>query len=129
MSDKKTVPYKIYIEESQMPTHWYNLRADMKNKPAPLLDPITHKPMGKEDLAGVFCDELIEQELDDSTAYYAIPEEIRSFYIPYKEIRVRYFLSFSLQRYNQALIYLLYIPLLIQLNKNILNLHKYYYHL
>ena len=67
-----------------MPKAWYNLRADMKNKPAPLLDPITHKPMSAEDLAGVFCDELIKQELDDTNAYYEIPEEIRSFYKMYR---------------------------------------------
>ncbi len=80
----KQIPYKIYIEESEMPTSWYNLRADMKNKPAPLLDPNTHKVMTAEDLAGVFCDELIKQELDDTNAYYEIPEEIRSFYKMYR---------------------------------------------
>ena len=80
----KQIPYKIYIEESEMPKAWYNLRADMKNKPAPLLDPNTHKVMTAEDLAGVFCDELIKQELDDTNAYYEIPEEIRSFYKMYR---------------------------------------------
>ena len=83
MSDKH-IPYKIYLEEDEMPKAWYNLRADMINKPAPLLDPVTHKPMTHEDLAGVFCDELIEQELDDTTAYFEIPEEIRSFYKMYR---------------------------------------------
>lgn len=83
MSDKH-IPYKIYLEEDEMPKAWYNLRADMINKPAPLLDPVTHKPMTKEDLAGVFCDELIDQELDDTTAYFEIPEEIRSFYKMYR---------------------------------------------
>ena len=78
------IPYKIYIEEGEMPKAWYNLRADMKNKPAPLLDPVTHKPMTAEDLSGVFCDELIKQELDDTTAYFEIPEEIRSFYKMYR---------------------------------------------
>ena len=67
-----------------MPKAWYNLRADMKNKPAPLLDPVTHTPMSAEDLAGVFCEELIKQELDDTNAYYEIPEEIRSFYKMYR---------------------------------------------
>ncbi|MBQ7319105.1 MAG: TrpB-like pyridoxal phosphate-dependent enzyme [Clostridia bacterium] len=81
---EKTIPYKIYLEESEMPTAWYNLRADMKNKPAPLLDPNTHKPMTADDLAGVFCEELIRQELDDTTAYIEIPEEIRSFYKMYR---------------------------------------------
>ena len=81
---EKHIPYKIYLEEDEMPKAWYNLRADMINKPAPLLDPVTHKPMTHEDLAGVFCDELIEQELDDTTAYFDIPEEIRSFYKMYR---------------------------------------------
>ena len=80
----KTVPYKIYLEESEMPRAWYNLRADMVNKPAPLLDPKTHKVMTAEDLSGVFCDELIRQELDDTTAYIEIPREIRDFYRMYR---------------------------------------------
>ncbi len=80
----KDIPYKIYIEEDEMPKAWYNLRADMKNKPAPLLDPVTHKPMTAEDLAGVFCEELIKQELDDSTPYFEIPEKIRNFYKMYR---------------------------------------------
>ena len=81
---KKEIPYKIYLEESEMPKYWYNLRADMINKPAPLLDPKTHKPMTAEDLAPVFCDELIEQELNDTQAYFEIPEEILSFYKMYR---------------------------------------------
>ncbi len=80
----KEIPYKIYLEESEMPKAWYNLRADMKNKPAPLLDAKTHKPMTAEGLAPVFCDELIKQELDDTTPYFEIPEEIRSFYRMYR---------------------------------------------
>ncbi len=80
----KEIPYKIYLEESEMPKHWYNLRADMVNKPAPLLDPKTHKPMTAEDLAPVFCDALIAQELDDTTAYFEIPEEILNFYKMYR---------------------------------------------
>lgn len=83
MSDKK-IPYKIYLEESEMPKAWYNVRADMKEKPAPLLNPATHKPMTAEDLAPVFCNELISQELDNDTAYIEIPEEIRSFYKMYR---------------------------------------------
>ncbi len=78
------IPYKIYLEESEMPKSWYNLRADMKNKPAPLLNPVTHQPMKPEELAGVFCEELVKQELDDTTAYFAIPEEIRNFYRMYR---------------------------------------------
>lgn len=78
------IPYKIYLEESEMPKSWYNLRADMKNKPAPLLNPATHQSMKPEELAGVFCEELVKQELDDTTAYFAIPEEIRNFYRMYR---------------------------------------------
>ena len=74
------IPYKIYLSESEMPTAWYNLRADMKNKPAPLLNPGTHQPMQTAELAGVFCDELVQQELDNDTAFFDIPEDIRDFY-------------------------------------------------
>ena len=81
---EKKIPYKIYLEESEMPRAWYNLRADMINKPAPLLDPKTKKPMTAEDLSGVFCDELIRQELDETTPYFEIPEEILSFYKMYR---------------------------------------------
>ncbi|MBQ8814872.1 MAG: TrpB-like pyridoxal phosphate-dependent enzyme [Lachnospiraceae bacterium] len=81
---KKEIPYKIYLEENEMPTSWYNLRADMKNKPAPLLNAKTLEPMGYEDLRPVFCDELIRQELDDTTAYFPIPDEIRNFYKMYR---------------------------------------------
>lgn len=84
MSKQNEIPYKIYLEESEMPTQWYNVRADMKNKPAPLLNPETLQPMEYEDLRPVFCDELIKQELDDHTAYIDIPEEIRSFYKMYR---------------------------------------------
>ena len=79
----KEIPYKIYLEEDEMPKAWYNLRADMKNKPAPLLNPGTLKPMTREELDGVFCDELVKQELDDTTAYFEIPQEIREFYKMY----------------------------------------------
>ncbi len=83
MSDKK-IPYKIYLDEKEMPTAWYNLRADMKNKPAPLLNSVTHEVMKPEELSPVFCDELIRQELDDTTPYFEIPEEIRDFYKMYR---------------------------------------------
>ncbi len=83
MSDQK-IPYKIYLDETEMPLSWYNVRADMKNKPAPLLNPGTHRPMTAGELAPVFCDELIAQELDDDTAYFPIPEEIRNFYRMYR---------------------------------------------
>ena len=80
----QTIPYKIYLNETEMPTAWYNLRADMKVKPAPLLNPGTHKPMKAEELAGVFCEELIKQELDDTTPFFEIPEPIRNFYKMYR---------------------------------------------
>ena len=83
MSEKK-IPYKIYLEESEMPRAWYNLRAHMKNKPAPLLNPETLKPMTAEELSVVFCDELVRQELDNDTAYFEIPGEIRDFYKMYR---------------------------------------------
>lgn len=79
MSDKK-IPYKIYLEENEMPKAWYNVRADMKNKPAPLLNPGTHEPMKPEELAPVFCEELIKQEMDNDTAYFDIPQEILDYY-------------------------------------------------
>lgn len=83
MAENK-IPYKIYLDESEIPTQWYNVRADMKNKPAPLLNPATLKPMTHADLAPVFCDELIDQELDDTDAYIDIPEEIQNFYKMYR---------------------------------------------
>ena len=68
MADKE-IPYKIYLSEDELPTDWYNVRADMKNKPAPLLNPATHQPMKFADLQPVFCDELIKQELNDTDPY------------------------------------------------------------
>lgn len=81
---EKEIPYKIYLEEKEMPTSWYNVRADMKNKPAPLLNPATMKPITEAELGRVFCDELVKQELDDQNPYIAIPEEIRDFYKMYR---------------------------------------------
>ncbi len=78
------IPYKIYLTEDEMPTAWYNMRADMKNKPAPLLNPGTLKPMAAEELYPVFCEELVKQELDDTTKFFEIPEEIRNFYKMYR---------------------------------------------
>ena len=78
------IPYKIYLKENEIPSKWYNVRADMKNKPAPLLNPATLKPMTAEELAPVFCDELIAQELNDTDAYIDIPEEIQDFYKMYR---------------------------------------------
>ncbi|SDB53629.1 tryptophan synthase beta chain [Ruminococcaceae bacterium FB2012] len=80
----KEIPYKIYLEESELPKQWYNVRADMKNKPAPLLNPATHEPMTVDELSGVFCRELAEQELNTTDAYIDIPQEILDFYKMYR---------------------------------------------
>ncbi len=78
------IPYKIYLSEEELPRTWYNVRADMKQKPAPLLNPATGAPMSFDDLRPVFCDELIRQELDDDTREIPIPDEIRNFYKMYR---------------------------------------------
>lgn len=78
------IPYKIYLEESEMPKQWYNVRADMKKKPAPLLNPATMQPMTAEELGKVFCEELVKQELNETDAYIDIPQEIRDFYKMYR---------------------------------------------
>ena len=78
------IPYKIYLNESELPKQWYNLRADMKNKPAPLLNPGTGKPMTAEELEPVFCSELVKQELDNTTPFIDIPDEIYNFYKMYR---------------------------------------------
>ena len=78
------IPYKIYLSEDEIPRAWYNVRADMKNKPAPLLDPVTRRPITEDALAEVFCRELARQELDDTNAYIEIPEPIHSFYKMYR---------------------------------------------
>lgn len=80
----KEIPYKIYLEESEMPKQWYNVRVDMKKKPAPLLNPATKQPVTAEELEAVFCKELVKQELDDTTAYIDIPKEILNFYRMYR---------------------------------------------
>ena len=79
MADEK-IPYKIYLEENELPKQWYNVRADMKKKPAPLLNPATGKPCTLDDLSHVFCTELAKQELDETTPYIDIPQEIQNFY-------------------------------------------------
>ena len=78
------IPYKIYLSENEIPSQWYNVRADMKNKPAPLLNPGTLQPMTAEELGAVFCEELVAQELDNENPYIPIPEEIQSFYKMYR---------------------------------------------
>ncbi len=78
------IPYKIYLEESEMPRQWYNVRGDMKKKPAPILNPATLKPVTLDELSGIFCRELAEQELDETSRFIDIPEEIRNFYRMYR---------------------------------------------
>ena len=78
------IPYKIYLSEDELPKAWYNVRADMKTKPAPILNPATHQPCTFEELSHVFCDELVKQELDDTTAYFPIPQPILDFYRMYR---------------------------------------------
>ena len=77
-------PYKTYLSEDELPKAWYNMRADMKEKPAPLLNPATLKPVTAEDLDPVFCRESIRQELDDTTPFIPIPEPVRDFYRTYR---------------------------------------------
>ncbi|MBQ8985753.1 MAG: TrpB-like pyridoxal phosphate-dependent enzyme [Lachnospiraceae bacterium] len=82
--ENQKIPYKIYLSENEIPKTWYHVRADMKNQPAPLLNPGTHQPMTAEELGAVFCEELVAQELDNETPYIPIPEEIQSFYKMYR---------------------------------------------
>ena len=83
MSDRR-IPYKIYLEEREIPDKWYNVRADMKNKPAPLIHPGTRQPLTFEEMQPIFCDELIRQELDNTNPYIDIPEEVLNFYKMYR---------------------------------------------
>lgn len=80
----REIPYKIYLEENEMPKQWYNLRADMKNKPEPMLNPATLQPVTFEELSGIFCEELARQELNETDQYIDIPEEIQKFYKMYR---------------------------------------------
>ncbi|MFA6828041.1 MAG: pyridoxal-phosphate dependent enzyme, partial [Saccharofermentanales bacterium] len=82
MSSK--APKRIFLTEDEMPKQWYNVRADMKNKPAAMLNPGTLKPITAEELEHVFCSELVKQELDDTTQYFDIPEEVQEFYKMYR---------------------------------------------
>ncbi|MDO5014646.1 MAG: TrpB-like pyridoxal phosphate-dependent enzyme [Clostridia bacterium] len=77
------IPYKIYLSEQEIPKQWYNLRADMKNKPAPLINE-DGSICSKEELSKVFCDDLVEQELNDTDAFIDIPDGIRDFYKMYR---------------------------------------------
>lgn len=80
----RKVPYRFYLSEEQMPTQWYNLRADMKEKSEPLLNPATMKVVTAEELNPIFCEELVKQELDNDTRYFDIPEEVQEFYKVYR---------------------------------------------
>lgn len=80
----KKIPHRIYLSEEQMPTQWYNVRADMKELPDPMLNPKTLQPATVEDLYPVFCEELAKQEMDNTTRYIDIPEEIQEFYKMYR---------------------------------------------
>ncbi|NLY48503.1 MAG: TrpB-like pyridoxal phosphate-dependent enzyme [Clostridiales bacterium] len=80
----KKVPHRLYLSEEQMPKQWYNLRADMPNKPEPMLNPATLEPLKEEDLYPIFCEELARQEMDNTTRYIDIPEEIQDFYKMYR---------------------------------------------
>ncbi len=82
--NRDRIPYKIYLSEDELPKAWYNVRADMKNKPAPLLNPATKQPVTAEELGHVFCDELVKQELDDATPLIPIPDEVFDFYKMYR---------------------------------------------
>ncbi|MBR6389189.1 MAG: TrpB-like pyridoxal-phosphate dependent enzyme, partial [Opitutales bacterium] len=93
------IPYKIYLDEKEIPRAWYNMRADMKNKPAPLLNPATKKPLTAEELEVVFCGELVKQELDNDNPFTEIPAEILNFYKMYRPSPIvrAYFLERALK--------------------------------
>ena len=80
----KKIPHRLYLSEEQMPKQWYNLRADMTIKPDPLINPATLEPLKTEDLYPIFCEELSKQEMDNTTRYFDIPEEIQEFYKMYR---------------------------------------------
>ncbi len=80
----ENIPYKMYLDENDTPKAWYNLRADMKNKPAPLIHPGTRQPLKLEEMTPIFCEELCKQELDNTTPYITIPDEIRNAYRMYR---------------------------------------------
>lgn len=74
------IPYRFYLNEDQIPKQWYNVRADMPEQPDPLLNPETGKPLSTQDLYPIFCEELAKQEMDETTRYFDIPDEIQEFY-------------------------------------------------
>ena len=80
----KHAPHRLYLTEDQIPKAWYNLRADMKEKPEPMLNPATGKPVSEEDLYPVFCKELAHQEMDNDTQFIEIPAEVQEMYKNYR---------------------------------------------
>lgn len=84
MMSMKTIPHKIYLSEEEMPKYWYNIKAVMKELPDPMLNPATKQPCTKEELSHIFCEELVEQELNSTDLYIEIPEGIRDFYKMYR---------------------------------------------
>ena len=78
------VPYKIYLNEDEMPKEWHNVRAAMKEKPDGFMNPANGEPLPGEALAPLFCQELIEQETNNTDEFIPIPEEIRDFYKMYR---------------------------------------------
>ena len=78
------IPYKVYLSENEIPSAWYNVRADMKNKPAPLLNPGTGEPLKAEDLYPIFCEELSKQEMNNDDKWIDIPGEVLDFYKMYR---------------------------------------------
>ena len=81
---EEKIPYKIYLAEDEIPRQWYNVRADMKNKPAPLINPANGQPLSQSELEPIFCAELCKQELDNDTKWIDIPDEIYKFYKMYR---------------------------------------------
>lgn len=81
---KKEIPYKIYLDENELPKEWHNLRADMTDKGGPLLNPETREPITQSELERIFCTELAKQELNDTDRFIEIPDEVRNFYKMYR---------------------------------------------
>ena len=102
---EKKIPYKIYLSEEEMPTKWYNVRADMPTKPAPLISPADGHALTLEEMNPIFCEELNKQELDNDTRYFDIPQEVLDFYRMYRPSPLvrAYFLEKQL-RYRSGLL-------------------------
>ena len=74
---------KIILPESQMPTQWYNIVSDMKNRPLPPLNPATKEPVTLEQMSALFAEELMKQEMS-TERYIDIPEEVQDLYKIYR---------------------------------------------